>query len=254
MDKADVIRNFSRSANLYDKYSKVQQLSASRLIKSTGGNSLSKILEIGCGTGNYTLLLKKRFLGARIMAIDISAGMIEVAKRKLSKGGIDFMVGDGEEHIADERFDLITSNSCFQWFNKLAVALEKYRGMLVNGGEISFSIFGPQTYQELNTVIKLYFNGSSITSAGFIPRHRLEALLKRNFSSVELSELRYKRTFRGLETLLKEIKYSGTRGNGLPKGLYLSRMLLKKMEDEYLKRFGSIYATYHIFICRGKAR
>jgi hypothetical protein len=53
---------------------------------------------------------------------------------------------------------------------------------------------------------------------------------------------------------LKEIKYSGTRGNGLPKGLYLSRMLLKKMEDEYLKRFGSIYATYHIFICRGKAR
>ncbi|MCL1471185.1 class I SAM-dependent methyltransferase [Argonema antarcticum] len=67
------------------------------------------VLEIGCGTGEFSRLLSKRF--ERVVAIDLSPNMIEVAKQRSRQfTNIDFQVADvlRWEPVA-EQFDSIVS-------------------------------------------------------------------------------------------------------------------------------------------------
>ena len=125
IDKSLVEKNFSRYACYYDAYSTVQNLSASDLAAGIGESKFKSILDIGCGTGNYTALLRNKFPGARIKALDISGEMIKVAKEKLRGGEIEFIVGDGEALNLREKFDLISSNASFQWFTNLGGLLKQ---------------------------------------------------------------------------------------------------------------------------------
>lgn len=70
MDKSNIAHNFSRYAHLYDKYAGVQNQAALELVSSLKNNNFSKILELGCGTGNYTLMLREKFRDARIKAVE----------------------------------------------------------------------------------------------------------------------------------------------------------------------------------------
>ncbi|MHC4220939.1 MAG: methyltransferase domain-containing protein, partial [Planctomycetota bacterium] len=110
-------KNFSRYARQYDNYANIQNQSAEKLIETIEKKQFDKILDIGCGTGCYTKLLQNHFPAAKIKALDISSEMINVAKDKLAHSNIDFLIADGQKIALDEKFDLITSNACFQWFD-----------------------------------------------------------------------------------------------------------------------------------------
>jgi len=56
INKIIIEENFSKHAGNYDQHSKVQNFSASMLIKKIKGESFSKILDIGCGTYPFFLL------------------------------------------------------------------------------------------------------------------------------------------------------------------------------------------------------
>jgi len=232
----------------------VQNQAAFELVNYLKSGTFSKILELGCGTGNYTLLLRKEFAGARIKALDISEEMVSVAQHKLKDKDIEFMVADAEKIIPDQDFDLITSNACFQWLNDPAKALRGYVKSLHRGGIVYFSIFGPHTFCELNTVLKSVLEGSRLDSDYFCNRNRLRVMLRDNFKSVKINEVCYKESFDSLKGLLEKIKYSGIRGNGLSQKVYFSRGLLERLEKVYLDRFGEICATYQVFFCRGEKR
>lgn len=258
MNKLKIANNFSRYAHLYDKYAGVQNKAAVALAGYLKSGNFSKILELGCGTGNYTLMLREKFRGARIKALDISAEMIYVAQNKLKNKDVEFIVADVEKIIPDMidpiNFDLITSNACFQWLNDLAKALRGCVKSLQRGGAVYFSTFGPYTFYELNTALKNVLGESRVGSTYFCNRDSLKAMLKDNFKSVKIDEVCYKESFDSLKGLLEKIKYSGIRGNGLSKKVYFSRGLLERLEKEYLDRFHEICATYQVFFCRGEKR
>ncbi|MFH1077484.1 MAG: methyltransferase domain-containing protein [Pseudomonadota bacterium] len=73
---------FSKAAKTYDKYAMLQQAIAFKLATRLGERKFCNILEIGCGTGNYTLMLHKRYPSASITAIDFSEKMVEQAIKK----------------------------------------------------------------------------------------------------------------------------------------------------------------------------
>ena len=66
-------------------------------------------LDIGCGTGEFSRLLAKRF--ERVVAIDLSPNMIEVAKQRSKQfSNIDFQVADVLHwEFPSEKFDVIFS-------------------------------------------------------------------------------------------------------------------------------------------------
>ena len=252
MDKLKITGNFSRSAHLYDQYAEVQNKAASVLAGSLKENNFSRILELGCGTGNYTHLLRESFTDASITALDISEEMIGVAQNKLKNKAIEFIVADAEKITADGDFDLITSNACFQWLEDLKKALPRYAKLLRKKGTVCFSIFGPRTFWELNTALASVLKDGRAASAHFYNRDNLVAMLKCNFKSVKISEVCYQEDFSSLKGLLEKIKYSGIRGNGLNKSVYFSRGLLEKLENAYRDRFQKICVTYQVFFCSGE--
>ena len=119
-------QNFSKYADTYDIYCTVQKNIAKELVNKLNLPFIpGNILEIGCGTGNYTMLLREKFPNALIDSIDISLAMLEKAKNKISDYKITFFQQDAQNFNTNQKFDLITSNATFQWFNDLPATLKK---------------------------------------------------------------------------------------------------------------------------------
>jgi 2-polyprenyl-3-methyl-5-hydroxy-6-metoxy-1,4-benzoquinol methylase len=93
------------------------------------------ILEIGCGTGEFSRLLAKRF--DKVIAIDLSPKMIEVAKQHSQHfGNIDFQVADILEwQFPLEKFDAIASIATIHHL-PLAQLLPNLKATLKPGGKL----------------------------------------------------------------------------------------------------------------------
>jgi len=252
IDKNIIEKNFSRYAECYDEYSSIQNMCASELISRVIIDNAARILEAGCGTGNYTKLLKDKFPNARIKAVDISGTMLEVAKRKLPDRNIEFITADAERIDFEERFDLISSNAAYQWFEDLKNTLLRYKDMLNEGGLISFSIFGPLTFCELNASLKESIGRDiSIKSSSFLSRRKLVNLLKNHFRGVEVKEKIYREKYSALPELIRKIKCTGARGSGLERDNFWTPGEMRNLEHIYKEKFKDITATYQVFFCRG---
>ncbi|HIC90937.1 MAG TPA: malonyl-ACP O-methyltransferase BioC [Syntrophaceae bacterium] len=250
--KEKIKRAFSRAATTYDKYADLQKEVAIRLLRLINRKDFSNILEVGCGTGNFTLILSRKFPEASITAVDFSAPMIEVASNKLN-GKVRFLLCDGEDLYSECKFDLITSNATFQWFENLEKTINNYRNFLEERGLILFSILGPSTFYELKEVFNQTHpdRGINFPSSRFLSLNRLEAALKRSFKEVKIEEVIFFREYENIRELLKTIKYTGENVSVSGSGLFLTPSKIKKLEETYFKKFGGIRASYQTFFCLG---
>ncbi|MCM8787343.1 MAG: methyltransferase domain-containing protein [Candidatus Omnitrophica bacterium] len=249
--KEKIIKNFSKYAHLYDLYSDMQKFSAKKLIEYLNCIPPKDILEIGCGTANYTKLLHKKFPFSFIDAIDLSAQMIEKAKEKLTYKNVNFYICDGENIKETKKYDLITSNMCFQWFYNLEKSLLLYRSLLKKKGYILFSTVGPLTFYELNCVISDLFGENKIfLASNFKDKIMLEKLMKKIFKNVLIEEVIYKKSYTSIIKLFKHITYTGSKGVDLVKYILTPRKLLK-LQNLYKERFDKIVVTYQLIFCRG---
>lgn len=248
----DIIeKNFSRYARLYDRYAHIQQMAGRELVKEAVANNVTDILEIGCGTGNYTNLLRGKFADARIVALDISDGMIGIASQKLEGRRIRFIRADAEELDLYEKFNLITSNAAFQWFDNLEMAIVKYEGLLREEGLMTFSTFGPLTFCELGQSLKEVLGDViTISADNFLDGDALKATLKRYFTNCDVRESVIKERYQSLRDLLKMIKYTGVRGNLMNGPVFWNKHIWDDLEKSYKSRYGQIVASYQIFFCR----
>jgi malonyl-CoA O-methyltransferase len=248
--KGSIKNNFSRRAHIYDGYANVQCLAANFLIEKTYSRKAERILEIGCGTGNYTALLKERFPGAYILALDNAPDMIRHAEKKIQSGSVEFIVADAEEFAPDGKFDLITSNAAFQWLSDPERAIAGYRGALTEKGALIFSMFGPLTFTELDYSLKEALgSGYSINAARFLLKDRIETILKKYFEKSVVEEKIIKEDFSSLMELLDKIRCTGVRGMGMGNMFLWKKKLLTEAENIYRSRFGKIEASYQIFLC-----
>ena len=95
------------------------------------------ILEIGCGTGNFTKGLAKS--KAHIIAIDLSEELLDLAKDKTFENNVEFRVGDAENlPFGDNSFDAVVGNSVLHHCS-LECALKEIKRVIKNGGKVIFS-------------------------------------------------------------------------------------------------------------------
>jgi malonyl-CoA O-methyltransferase len=235
------------------------------------GQTFRNILEIGCGTGNYTKMLRQRFPAARITAIDFSAEMIAMATLKMNlplptaeesnpkkingDGGVRLLVEDGETFFSETpgKYDLITANSTFQWFTDLEKGLAHYRALLAPGGTILFSVMGPETFSELQEAMEAVLPGEVRLAARYFTRFDdVTSLLYKIFKNIKTTETVLSREYDNLLHLLQTMKYTGVniRRNG--NNFLFTPALLKKVETVYIKKSGSIRTSYQVFLCEGR--
>ncbi|MGG7177425.1 methyltransferase domain-containing protein [Clostridium paraputrificum] len=105
-----------------------------------------KIIDIGCGPGNSTEVLAKRFPNAYVLGVDSSSDMIEQGKRDYPN--LDFNKCDVGSDLSklDKDFDIVFSNACIQWIPNHNQLLNNLIGLLKRGGILAVQI--PMNYQE----------------------------------------------------------------------------------------------------------
>lgn len=110
------------------------------LLERIGDLNGKCVLELGCGSGDLTLVLTQS--GAAVTALDLSPGMVDVARQRLEKfasgSAVRFIVGPAERVDADDaRFDLIVG----KWIlhhTDLAVLTPELSRLLAPGGRAVF--------------------------------------------------------------------------------------------------------------------
>lgn len=105
-----------------------------------------RIIDIGCGPGNSTAVLKKRYPDAYVLGVDFSPNMIEKAKSEHSD--IDFMLFDATKDFdkLDEKFDIVFSNACIQWVPNHKKLLADMMSILNPDGIMAIQV--PMNFEE----------------------------------------------------------------------------------------------------------
>lgn len=80
--------------------------------QQTAHRPVSHILELGCGTGNLTVLIAEKFPDAAITTVDVSSESIQACRERLDpQRSIEFLDADIRElDFESQRFDLILSS------------------------------------------------------------------------------------------------------------------------------------------------
>lgn len=106
----------------------------------------AKALDVGCGPGNSTAVLKARFPKARVIGADFSENMVETAKKDNPE--LEFIRCDISADIDSlpHDFDIVFSNACLQWVPDHPSLLPQLMSLLKPGGFLAVQI--PMNYQE----------------------------------------------------------------------------------------------------------
>ncbi|BDA86152.1 trans-aconitate 2-methyltransferase [Aureimonas sp. SA4125] len=96
------------------------------------------IVDIGCGPGNSTELLSRRWPAADILGLDSSPAMIDAARRRLP--GLRFEQADITVWMPDTPPDLIFANAVLQWVPDHAALLPRLFASLAPGGILAIQM------------------------------------------------------------------------------------------------------------------
>lgn len=238
MDKR-LIHGFSR----YYTFSSLQKDIGERLI-ALCSSDFHNILEIGCGDGNFTRMLKERFAFARIISLDASEKMVNLAKKGIQ--GVNFIVADGEMLPLNVRFDLIVSNASFQWFDSLKKSLVKFKDNLSLNSVLLFSIFGRNTLKELSkSLYQLFKDNIKIRAGRFPSKEQIEEILKETSPNFLIKDISIKKEYSCLMELLLSIRYSSSFNKML-----WTKGMIERLDRVYRNKFNGIFATYEVFLVK----
>jgi malonyl-CoA O-methyltransferase len=253
--KHGIRRNFARRVKSYDRHACMQRLMAHGLLEVAQKMVVRsrRILEIGCGTGYLTQLLRQANQEARLVALDLDASLVDAARQRLGPAaGVEWLVADGESPLKGE-YDLIIANASFQWFTKPAATMAAYYRSLAPGGTLSFSTLGPGTFRELAGALAQAAESLKLPNAPKIPAQDFsdretwsERLHRAGFRQVQLAREMVTSTFPSVREFLRDLQATGATN---PRPSPFSPRLLTAMIAAYQARYSkddAIPASYEM--------
>lgn len=177
---------------LYDPFMKwIMRESAFKtcLIKESNMSSDHRVLDLGCGTGTLTILIKKSYHGADVFGLDGDPGVLKIAKYKAQKEGLNISWDYGlsfDLPYPDNYFDRVVASMFIHHLNsknKIRSFKEVFR-VLKPDGEFYIIDFGkPQNIlMHLISLIMIHLEETSDNIKGLLP----EMLLESGFGNVEI--------------------------------------------------------------------
>lgn len=107
-----------------------------------------RVLAIGCGTGEECNYFKEKG-AAKVVGIDISAGLIKVAQEQFAD--IEFKVMDMENMQLNEKFDFVYSSLVMHYVESWQKTLQSVAAVMQSGATYLLSTHHPVTWGALRT-------------------------------------------------------------------------------------------------------
>lgn len=96
------------------------------------------VIDIGCGPGNSTQILRSRWPNARLTGLDSSEEMIRKAKGDIP--GIEWIVGDAQTFKFKEEYGIVFSNAALQWMQNHATLVPRLYKIVRAGGALAVQV------------------------------------------------------------------------------------------------------------------
>lgn len=125
----------SWSAAQYVKFEDERTRPVHDLVARIPNTAVVSGVDIGCGPGNSTEVLRERFPHAHIVGVDSSLDMINAARKRLP--GMAFEVADIRQWRPEQRFDVILANAVLQWIPGHETLMPALIAMLNPGGALA---------------------------------------------------------------------------------------------------------------------
>lgn len=142
-----------------------------------------RILDLGCGTGSTTLMLKQAFPRAQVVGLDLSPYMLVMANYKAQRAGLDIQWHHGNAEVTgfpEASFDLVSASLLFHETPPTVAKsiLRECFGLLKPGGQVLILDGNQKTLRQVDWLTEVFeepyikdYAGSSVDAwmgaAGF---------------------------------------------------------------------------------------
>jgi trans-aconitate 2-methyltransferase len=128
----------SWDAELYLRFSNERTQPSVDLTARIEIHAPERIIDLGCGPGNSTAVLRRRWPKARITGLDSSPDMIAASSETYPDN--EWLVGDIASWAAEAPFDLVFSNAALQWVPGHADLIPRLFAQVAAGGALAVQI------------------------------------------------------------------------------------------------------------------
>ncbi len=120
------------NAALYLTFERDRTRPSIEMLARVSHETPKRILDLGCGPGNSTELLARRYPDAEILGLDSSPDMLSKARQRLPQAR--FLEADITSWTPDQAFDLIFANAVLQWLPGHQALFPRLISWLSSGG------------------------------------------------------------------------------------------------------------------------
>ena len=237
--KERIMQCFNAALETYEKNAIAQQHIANDLLKlllEKGGSRFHRVLEIGCGTGNFTRLLMQNIEAEHWDCndlCDVSAQLMQ----NLPLRNYNFYQGCGESLVLSAQYDLIVSASTIQWFSDPLAFLYRCSTHLIPNSMILLSTFAPTNLPEIRALSQIGLDYPNLA--------QWRETLMANFHIIHLSQKEIRLEFYYAFSLLRHLKDTGvTATNNRIWNREKVARFCEQYHQHYINEQGKVSLTY----------
>jgi len=252
LDPRQIRRAFGRAAATYTQHAALQREVGQRLLERLEyySGKPARVLDVGCGPGEASAALRKRFAPAQVIALDLALPMLREVRvgwrRPLTRVCADARALP----LADSTIDVLFSNLCVQWIDDLPALFDEFRRVLRPGGYLVLSTFGTDTLHELRAAWAAADGAPHVSAFAHIAQVG-DALMAAGFRDPVLDSEHFTLTYADAASVMRDLKGLGAtnadarRARGLTGKAHYLRAL---GAYESFRRDDAVPATYEV-IC-----
>jgi trans-aconitate 2-methyltransferase len=221
------------------------------LLARVGADAPHRVVDLGCGAGNLTVLLARRWPQAEVLGIDSSSEMIAAAP---VEEGISFSVGDLTSWMPAEPVDVLVSNAALQWVPGHLGLLPGLVEAVAPGGWLAFQV--PGNFEEPSHTIRRELAAESpyaehtagVAAPAAHDAARYLDVLSALACEVDAWETTYLHVLRGEDPVFTWVSGTGARPTlqALPEELRLGfeQEFKRRLREAYPERDGAVVLPF----------
>jgi trans-aconitate 2-methyltransferase len=173
-----------------------------------------RVIDLGCGPGNSTALLRARYPKARLLGLDDSPEML--ARARVELPDVRFIEADAASFAFDEPQDLLFANAVLHWLPDHAQLIPRLFSQLAPGGVLALQM--PNNFDQPSHAAMRSLPGPwAERIAAVRARGRLGSasfyydLLARDAAHVDIWQTTYEHVLADAPTIVEWVKGTGLR-------------------------------------------
>jgi trans-aconitate 2-methyltransferase len=124
--------------DLYLRYEAERTQPSYDLVARIAAAAPASIIDIGCGPGNSTRVLRERWPLARIVGLDNSPEMITKARKAYPPG--EWLLADAAAWVPSTQYSIVFSNAALQWMPDHGKIIQRLYGAVAPGGALAVQV------------------------------------------------------------------------------------------------------------------